>query len=184
MKKLTFKPFIVLLVLGLSLSSCDQINDMLGKKQPLTETESVAIVTPKFIKQFAESKKEPGTQIALVIDPHEQGTAFFEIVNFDQDTVTAYDVLQRAHIDKQYHPGYKEPQVLVLSLNNVTRKKVNGKAHDWAFFYLENNQWQLSPEGVGTYKLKDGDIIGFSYSSWEKINGEFKPTRMPLGLAK
>ncbi|HMQ10672.1 MAG TPA: hypothetical protein PKC21_07795 [Oligoflexia bacterium] len=190
MKKLTFKPFIILLLLGLFLSGCDQIKDLFAKKPTLSEAESVAIVIPKFIQQFSKSKDEPGTQVALIIDPHEHGTPFFEIVSFNQDPifnqniVTAYDVLQKAHIDRQYHPGYKEPQVLILSLNNITRKKINGKAHDWAFFYLDNNQWKLSPEGVGTYKLKDGDVIGFSYSSWQKIDGEFKPEKTPLNLNK
>ncbi|MCI5071803.1 DUF4430 domain-containing protein [bacterium] len=178
------KQLALIFMLSIAFSSCDQLKDMLGKKPVMTDAESVDLVTPKFVQQFNELKDQPGIQIALVIDPKDQGSAFFEIVSFDQNTLTAYDVLEKAHIEKQYHPGYKKPEVLVLSLNGVTRKKINGRAHDWAFFYLENKQWKLSPKGIGNYELKDGDMIGFSFSSWKNINGEFKPEKTPLDLFK
>jgi hypothetical protein len=40
------------------------------------------------------------------------------------------------------------------------------KSDYWGFYYLDGKDWKYSDSGIGDYKMRDGDVIGFRWGSY------------------
>jgi len=72
---------------------------------------------------------------------------------------TALEALRRvAVVETTYYAGLGE---FIDSINGVANDEEAGKY--WMWYLWENGAWKLASVGPGSYKIKDGDKIKFSY---------------------
>ncbi|MEA1904442.1 MAG: DUF4430 domain-containing protein, partial [Candidatus Hadarchaeota archaeon] len=78
---------------------------------------------------------------------------------------TALEALRRvAVVETTYYTGLGE---FIDSINGISNDPETGEYWMW-YIWGENEAWTLAPVGAGSYELKDGDNVKFSYetASW------------------
>jgi len=150
-------------------------------------------LTPKqVIDRLKSSSTQDGIKVGLIIDPHKSDSindVYAAIITLPAGSnYTAYDVLLKSGISMVKHPQFKTPpKVLILSLMGIPPDTTSDGNRTWTFFVLENSKWILPKKpddeilaSVSEAPVSDGSIIGFSRTTWVRINqNEFKPKYEP-----
>jgi len=112
-------------------------------------------------------------QVGLVV-AFPDGKPYLKIVTV-LVAATAFDVLEAAGIDLITGDG-----PTLCSINKVGCPATNcfcDKTHFWAYYHLNAaSQWEVAPQGIGSYVPTDGSVEGFA---WSGFDANYNPTVQP-----
>ncbi len=118
-----------------------------------------------------------GTKSVGIVVQHSNGKVVTKVVKVQADATT-FDVLKAANLDIVSAQTKFGPAICAIQNEGCTSSAncFCDKQHFWAFYILKNGQWEVSPVGVGNYKPKDHDVVGFA---WSTFDSNYKPQVQP-----
>ncbi len=143
----------------------------------------------EFLENFSgQALKEPGVQIGVVVDSHGQDDSYAAVAKFSKGNPIALTALENA----KKLPGGEGLSVTKVSygqkgdLITAIENRFGREGRMWAFFKWTGKKWEMSKEGVSSKvpgnaakPLRDGQVIGFSLSKWDKDRKAFETPRCP-----
>jgi hypothetical protein len=118
-----------------------------------------------------------GTKSVGVVVQHSDGTVVTKVVTVPEDAST-FDILKAAKLNMVSSQTKFGPAVCALDAEGCTDATncFCDKKHFWAFYILKGDKWEASQVGVGGYKPKDHEVVGFA---WSTFDANYKPEVQP-----
>ncbi len=118
-----------------------------------------------------------GTKSVGVVVQHSDGTVITKVVKVQGDATT-FDVLKAAKLNIVSSQTKFGPAICAIDAEGCTNASncFCDKKHFWAFYILKDGKWMVSQVGVGNYKPKDHDVVGFA---WSTFDANYKPEVQP-----
>ncbi len=104
---------------------------------------------------------------AAIIVQFDDGTTETRCVNFDEQSITGYELLERSGLS--IIASYESQGAAICKI-----EAVGCPANDcfcqsppdyWSYWQLENDQWAYSPQGSSSTQLQDGDVDGWRWGT-------------------
>ena len=104
---------------------------------------------------------------AAIVVQFDDGTTETRCVNFDEQSITGYELLERSSLS--IIASFESQGAAICKIEDV-----GCPANDcfcqsppdyWSYWQLENDQWAYSPQGSSSTQLHDGDVDGWTWGA-------------------
>ena len=119
-------------------------------------------------------------QVALVVQ-HGDGTTFTQCVEFGEEQITGFDVLQRAGLDLVFASGGGGAEICKIGpdgCDNPGDCWCQCKGKDclyWSYWHFLDGTWRYSPLGASLYKVGHGAVEGWVWGIGTPIRAFTSP---------